>query len=138
MKRKNEDNHTVFPSRPIGPGLLPRGAICATAALLGCLILLGLIFSPGCASQQPRRDSQFARPHYRVSPGLILNTSQPNPIDPQVFAYRSLWPAAEGDTPLGETTYYREVWHDRQTLWPNQPDYSYRLFRSYRVGTRIR
>lgn len=90
----------------------------------------------GCAAH--RDLDRFSSPYPRPTANLILSARSDVTVDPQLFAYRSTWPSTEGDTSLGQTVHYRILWYDRQSLWPNRHDYSYRTFRSYREGTQIR
>lgn len=138
MAKEKDDLRNLPLSQPIvgqrqPARLVNRPAGCQFAWFL-CIATLALILPTGCAQQRSQPDQPCLGSHARVSASMILAPSQGCAVDPQLFSYRSLWPATLGQTHLGETTIYRELWHDRQSLWPNRSDHSYKLFRSYRMG----
>lgn len=100
-------------------------------------LLLSLLVLGACAQRQ---DARWLAPvgQRRVSPKLLLNVYADQRVDPQLFAYRSAWPAVKGDTMLQDTTFHHRFWYDRQSLTPGHLDHSYRYFRSHRVGTQFR
>ena len=101
-------------------------------------LLLGLALLSGCAERRAAEDTDSFLFTTTVSPGLLLNTSGRPGLDAQLFAFRSSWPSTEGYVDLGETVFYRVTWYDRQAVWPNARDYSYRLFQSWRTGSHVR
>ncbi len=82
-----------------------------------------------------------------VAPGPILplaGTSTvlfdpvPGPISANELVFRGEWPAAESRLSLGETTYFREVIFDQQSLNRFSNDFSFRRFQAHRIGTSVR
>ncbi len=103
--------------------------------IISLSLLIIPIFIIGCAQSQ-KSDIVYYRP--TVSPKMILYSAGETTLDPQIFAYRSDWPATEGNAQIGQMIYYREYWYDRQSLYPNHNDSSYKLFQGYRFGKELR
>jgi len=133
---KSENNYVVK---------LPHGRVpedwrrTVFGMLVGILIMVLVCLATGCAccdESWNRRESVYFYPS--VSPKMLLRGPTEDMPNPEIFAYRSAWPAVAGDVDLGRVTYYQEYWYNRQSLAPNVPDYSYNLFRSYRSGATVR
>lgn len=105
---------------------------------LNILSLLILILLAGCSRKSsPYVNSLDYRP-ISVSPKLLLYAPGETAVDPQNFAFRSDWPWSFGGYDLGETTHFIEIWNNREGLYPGSSDNTYKLYRSYRRGYRIR
>jgi len=139
MKTRKHGNR-LGPGRtcPVGVPVTLCRSEPALVFVLVLVILLSTILIPGCSEHRCADTPIPFIFETRVNPNLILNASGRASLDPQLFAYRRPWPATEGGTRLRETTRYRQVWYNRQTLWPNRHDHSFKLFRSYRKGTHLR
>ncbi len=101
---------------------------------IAALLVVGLSLLGGCSSQT----ESVTFIDTSVSSDLLLSTSTSPGVDPELFAYRSSWPAAETYIDLGETTYYEVDWYSDQRIRQPGQENSHVYFRSYRTGTRIR
>jgi len=138
MKVKTQN--TAVPVGPRPPGCTADKSFRYNSPRLPLFIvaiLLTIIFLSGCAEHRRTLWPDLMRFTTHVSPKLIVNTVLPPAIDPQLFAHRSLWPAADGYANLRDTVDFTELWYDRQTLWPSRHDHSFKLFRSRRHGSQI-
>jgi len=110
------------------------------ALLIGISLMALATFTGGCSHSQKYCSRltyiDDTTPH--VSPKLLLRSPKEKSVDPQIFAFRSDWPAVTGESQLGQVTFSREYWYNRQSLAPNVPDYSYNLFQAYRYSTSVR
>jgi hypothetical protein len=106
--------------------------------LFGIAIMMLVALLSGCASRCETSCLVLGNYEPTVSPKMIFRSQNDPPVDPQVFAYRSDWPAAVGDIEFGRVTSYRQLWYDRQSASSNIPDNSYKQTRSYRYGTSVR
>ncbi len=129
------------------------------ARTLSALAVLALL-AGGCACPPPHQGPRAAQPARFVEWAAQPQRATPifTPARPaagpdgagqwaaglpplELFAYRRAWPAA-GAVPLGEVTFYRERYYDRQGSWTDGRahvnNYVHRTFESYRTGVLAR
>jgi len=110
--------------------------------LIGVMIMVFVTLLSGCSNKcgcEPSQKSEwYCYYEPTISPKMILRSEKDPPVDPQIFTYRSDWPAVEGDVDFARITTYREYWYNRQSGSSNIPDYTYRQMQSYRTGISIR
>jgi len=139
MKRQRHKHEWIPPAGtpPAALAAAPRSGR-RPARLLAAALLAVLPLFLGCAACCGRNDHESLLNELYVSPGLVLSSSPAPRVDPEMFTYRSLWPATEGYLDVGETVFYRVRWRDRQSITPGVRDFSDRIFDRYRVGTQFR